>query len=137
LVWVWHHVVEPRVLERSKQIFEIGGGRLGPGLFQHLQEGGLAAGAKIGPPFPVAAVEDEHRLAVRQAQHVDEIIRLRAGKPEASAGLDRLLQEQPRRAEIVAGHGLLYRAKAKEASADARGRESGQIAALLPESSGC
>ena len=65
----------------------------------------LAGLGELGPPFAVAAVEDEDAVAGLQPQHVAQIVGLRG----AAGNRRRLgqigLDEQALRVEVVAGHG--------------------------------
>ena len=65
------------MLERGKQKMQIARPRLDAGLFADL--GGkraLARGGKPRLPFAVAAVEQQHRSAALEAEHVEQVIAL-------------------------------------------------------------
>ena len=93
LTWVWwvvhrlqprhadldrllHHIVEPLVLERREQVMQVG--RLVCGrtcsCSQHLTA--CRDRQQRRPPFAVAAIEQQHRVAGLEPQHVAQIMRL-------------------------------------------------------------
>src|SRR5947207_2803264 len=112
-----HHIVEPGVLERSEQILEVRRRCLRPRGFDDPQPQGLAARLDRGAPLPFPAVEEENRILFLEAQHVLEIMAARRRKLDACSGPERILDIEPRRAEIVANHGPLYPPPIGDASA--------------------
>jgi hypothetical protein len=82
------------VLERRKQVEEVGRRRLRPRLLGDLEVGALAPlPAEGSAPLAVAAVEDEHGRAAPQAQDVEEVIGLLPVEPDpppfVQGGLDK------------------------------------------------
>ena len=108
-----HHVIEPRMFQRREQVVEIAGALLRARLRFDPQDGGFPRRArKTGAPFAIAAVEDENGIALRQPQHVHEIIRLLARETEFAALLQRRIEKKAGCVEFVAGHGGLARGAA-------------------------
>jgi len=100
-----HYVVEPGVLERREHEIDPSGCRLRPRLIADRERAAaLAHRRDLGPPFAVAAVEQKHGVAGRQAQHVEEIIGAVAVERHFRPGGKPLVDVKARRAEIVVRH---------------------------------
>src|SRR5262249_24836172 len=105
-----HHVVEARLLERREQVVEIEGWRLRPrALADRERKRAFAAVSQGGPPFALAAVEYEHRIAALKAEHVAQVVGLHRVEREPSAAVERGVQVKPWRAEVVAWHRWRFR----------------------------
>ena len=96
------------MLERREQVDEVERLGLGPGPLDADEIGGLAPLRRhLGAPLPVPPVEDEHRAAVPQAEHVQEIVRLPPLQRKPGLGSEIVGAKEPRRGEIVGGHAAL------------------------------
>ena len=98
-----HHVVEPFMLERGKQVVQVGRHGLRAGLLLQRQRGALAADRERRPPFTIAAVKRQHPVAGLETQHVAEIMRLRLAEGDLVARLERVLDVEAGAAEVVSG----------------------------------
>jgi len=102
-----HHIVEARALERRKQVMQVVGRGLRPGLgLEPHRHGALSRDSEAAPPFPVAAIEQQDRVVRLKPQHMGEIMALRLFERDRRAGLQRLVDMKAGAAEIVAGHGV-------------------------------
>ncbi len=92
------------MFQRREHVGQIGQPILRPGLgFENQVIGAFAAG-KHGPPFAVAAIEDQHRFAGIEPQHVAEIIALVAVKRERAACRQRRIDEEAGAAKVDLRH---------------------------------
>ena len=84
-----HQIIEPGVLERGKQKMQIGRARLLARAFADRRRKlpVCRRADEPGPPFAVAAIEQEHLVAVLKPQHVTQIIRLGAIEDDVLAAL--------------------------------------------------
>ena len=101
-----HHVVEPRALERREEIVEVGPALLRAHLLDRLEHAAsrLPASARRARHSPSRPLKTRICVAGREAQHVDEIVRLRRRARDAGAGRERRLDEQAFGREIVDWH---------------------------------
>ena len=79
--------------------------RLWPRLRADAQARGSLGGLERATPLPVPAVENKDAVAIPQAEHVAEIVRLGALERDRCPAVERRVDEKPGTAEIVAGHG--------------------------------
>ncbi len=100
-----HHVVKPGALEGGKQIMQVAGLRLRPGLGLNQKDGiSLGPPGETRLPFAVCPIEHEHRVARRHAQHAREVVDLGGVQRDREAGAERRRNKQPGTAKIVARH---------------------------------
>src|ERR1700739_3616580 len=92
------------MLERCKDVSEIGQAILRPHLVHDFETVGPFAAADGSLPFAIAAIERQNRFACGQAQHVTEIIALLARQRDRFAGRQGGLDKQPWLSKIVLRH---------------------------------
>ena len=99
------HVVEAGVFEGGKPVVQIERAALGPGAGTDGQRKAAFSRTREHPlPFAVTTVENQHRIAGFQPQHVAEIVCLRGVERDGRPVVERHPQVEARRAEIVTGH---------------------------------
>ena len=99
-----HHVVEPGVFQRRKDVGEVGQAVLWPGPGDDMEAVGPFASGDRGLPFAVAPVEHQDGSSRRQPQHIAEIIALAWRERDRLAGGERCVDKQPGTAKIELRH---------------------------------
>jgi hypothetical protein len=100
-----HHVIEPRPLERGKQVMQIAVRGLRPHLrLDHYGHLSLVGSGKTRFPFAVPPVKYKQRGAGLEAQYAGEIMRLGGIQHDGCARTERSGDKQSRAAKIVARH---------------------------------
>ncbi|MGY4629472.1 hypothetical protein ACVWY3_007228 [Bradyrhizobium sp. USDA 4486] len=97
------------MLERGKDVSEVGQPVLGPDLLQDHQSIRPLAAFDGGLPLAVAAIEGQNLRPRGQPQHVAEIIALVAVQRDPGVLGQGSVDVQAGRAEIVGGHGSKVR----------------------------
>ena len=96
------------MLERGEPVVQVERARLRPALLRDgEEERALAAIGQRGAPFPVTAVERQHRIARLEPQRIAQVVGLRAVEREPGAGRQRMVDEEPRGTKIVSWHGAV------------------------------
>src|SRR5262249_279925 len=103
-----HHVVEARLLKRREQVVEVESWRLrARSLADRERKRAFDAVSQGGPPFAVAAVEHEHRIAALEAEHIAQVMGLHRVEREPSAIVEWGIHVEPWGAKVVAWHGAV------------------------------
>ena len=101
-----HHVVQTRMFQWCEQVVDVRALVLGAHKILGDEGSGLLRDIRqFGPPFAVASVEDEHRIAGLQAQDIDQIIHLLARQPDCRAGGKWRVEKEAGGIEFVSGQG--------------------------------
>ena len=95
------------MLERGEQIVQIERLRLRPRAFlDRERDRALADIGQGGTPFPVPAIEHQHRIAALEAEHVAQVVDLGSIEAKLAAGREGRLDMEPGCAKIIARHGV-------------------------------